>query len=61
MLTVIEAVEALRDIAADKGQRDGMEAVRDMLYEFDEDTWEEMSPDERTEWLKQFLLCEMKQ
>jgi len=61
MLTVIEAIEALRDIAADKGQRDGMEAVRDMLYEFDEDTWEEMSPDERTEWLKQFLLCEMKQ
>ena len=45
MLTVIEAIEALRDIAADKGQRDGMEAVRDMLYEFDEDTWEEMSPD----------------
>lgn len=61
MLTVIEAIEALRDIAADKGQRDGMEAVRDMLYEFDEDTWEEMSSDERTEWLKQFLLCEMKQ
>lgn len=47
------------DICSDEDQAKGMNSVREMLADYDEDNWSDLNDcGVREEWLEQFLSCE---
>ena len=58
---MIFAIDTLVSMCSDDNQRAGMNSVREMLCDFDHDQWDDMSDEERSEWLATFLSCKAKE
>lgn len=52
---IVEAMDMLVDLIANKQKKAGALSIREMLCDFAEENWAPMSEEERTEWLEQFL------
>ena len=58
---IMDAIEMMIEICSNEEQAKGMEAVKEMLGDFEEGGWLSMvNPSERYEWLEQYLACDRK-
>lgn len=51
---IINAIDLLIELCSGKEQKSGMESLKEMLMDFDNDEWLNMTEAERCEWLKEF-------
>lgn len=51
---IIDAIDLLIEMCSGKEQKNGMESVKEILMDFDNDKWLNMTESERREWLKEF-------
>ena len=52
---IMEAVERMIDGCRTSEEKGAMEVLREMLGDFDEDKWYEMSDDEKQEWISEYM------
>lgn len=52
---IIEAIDLMIENCKNEEQAAGMEKVKNMLADFDEETWEDIGSQEKGEWVKQYI------
>lgn len=52
---MLEAIEIMVENCENEEQAAGMEQVKNMLADFDEDAWNDMDSDEKNDWISQFI------
>ncbi len=57
---IVDAMDALIDLCSDDEQQKGMDAMREMLCDWSEETWNPMTEKERKAWLSGYLHCKAK-
>lgn len=54
---IVDAMDNLIELCSDENQKNGMEAMREMLCDWSEEIWDPSSTEERREWLIPYLNC----
>ena len=57
---IMEAIEIAINCCDDRMAVDGMISLRNMLGDFSEDEWLNMTPNKRRDWVKKFLIVATK-
>ena len=52
---IIEAIDLMIENCKNEEQAAGMEKVKNMLADFDEETWEDIGSQEKGEWVTQYI------